>query len=54
LYHRIDSVDDAFEFVTRHLTEYALAERGGGVVETEGAQEVIRETTTATLFSFNS
>jgi hypothetical protein len=28
LFHRTDSVDDAFEIVTRHLTEYALAERG--------------------------
>ena len=31
LFHRTDSVDDAFEFVTRHLTEYALAERGAGL-----------------------
>lgn len=28
LFHRTDSVDDAFEIVTRHLTEYAVAERG--------------------------
>jgi hypothetical protein len=28
LFHRTDSVDEAFEIVTRHLTEYALAERG--------------------------
>ncbi len=31
LFHRTDSVDDAFEFVTRHLTEHALAERGAGL-----------------------
>jgi uncharacterized protein (TIGR00730 family) len=28
IFHRTDSVDEAFEIVTRHLTEYALAERG--------------------------
>jgi uncharacterized protein (TIGR00730 family) len=28
LFHRTDSVDEAFDIVTRHLTEYALAERG--------------------------
>jgi len=28
LFHRTDSMDEAFEIVTRHLTEYALAERG--------------------------
>lgn len=28
LFHRTDSVDDAFEFVTRSLSKYALAERG--------------------------
>ena len=28
LFHRTDSVDDAFEFVTRSLADYALAERG--------------------------
>jgi uncharacterized protein (TIGR00730 family) len=28
LFRRTDSVDEAFEIVTRHLTEYALAERG--------------------------
>lgn len=28
LFHRTDSVDEAFEIVTRHLTEHALAERG--------------------------
>ncbi len=28
LFHRTDSVDEAFETVTRHLTEHALAERG--------------------------
>jgi uncharacterized protein (TIGR00730 family) len=28
LFHRTDSVDEAFEIVTRHLREYALAERG--------------------------
>jgi uncharacterized protein (TIGR00730 family) len=28
LFHRTDSVDDAFEFVTRHLTEHAMVERG--------------------------
>ena len=31
LFHRTDSIDDAFAFVTRHLTEYALAERGAGL-----------------------
>jgi len=31
LFHRTDSVDEAFELVTRHLTEYALAERGAGL-----------------------
>jgi len=31
LFHRTDSVDDAFEFVTRHLTEHALAERGAAL-----------------------
>ena len=31
LFHSTDSVDDAFAFVTRHLTEYALTERGAGV-----------------------
>ena len=28
LFHRTDSVDEAFEIVTRQLTEHALAERG--------------------------
>ncbi|MDP2238663.1 MAG: TIGR00730 family Rossman fold protein [Burkholderiales bacterium] len=28
LFHRTDSVDEAFGIVTRHLTEHALAERG--------------------------
>ena len=28
LFHRTDSVDEAFEIVTRHLIEHALAERG--------------------------
>ena len=28
LFHRTDSVDDAFEFLVRNLTQYALAERG--------------------------
>jgi hypothetical protein len=28
LFHRTDSVDDAYEFVTRELTQHALAERG--------------------------
>ena len=28
LFHRTDSVDEAFALVTRHLAEYALAERG--------------------------
>jgi len=28
LFHRTDSVDEAFEIITRHLREYALAERG--------------------------
>jgi len=28
LFHRTDSVDEAFGIITRHLTEYALAERG--------------------------
>ena len=28
LFHRTDSADEAFEIVTRHLTEYAMAERG--------------------------
>ena len=28
LLHRTDSVDEAFEIVTRQLTEHALAERG--------------------------
>jgi len=28
LFHRTDSVDEAYEIVTRELTEYALAERG--------------------------
>ena len=28
LFHRTDSVDEAFEIITRHLTKYALAERG--------------------------
>ena len=28
LFHRTDSVDEAFEIVTRHLAEFALAERG--------------------------
>jgi uncharacterized protein (TIGR00730 family) len=28
LFHRTDSVEDAYEIVTRELTQYALAERG--------------------------
>jgi predicted Rossmann-fold nucleotide-binding protein len=28
LFHYTDSVDEAFELITRHLAEYALAERG--------------------------
>ncbi len=28
LFYNTDSVDEAFELITRHLTEYALAERG--------------------------
>jgi predicted Rossmann-fold nucleotide-binding protein len=28
LFHRTDSMDEAYDIVTRHLTEYALAERG--------------------------
>ena len=28
LFHRTDLIDEAFEIVTRHLTEHALAERG--------------------------
>ena len=28
LFHRTDSVDEAYEIVTRHLTEHALAEHG--------------------------
>ena len=28
LFHRTDSVDEAFEIVTRELAEHALAERG--------------------------
>jgi len=28
LFHRTDSVDEAFAIITRHLREYALAERG--------------------------
>ncbi|MBI4291900.1 MAG: LOG family protein [Betaproteobacteria bacterium] len=28
LFYRTDSVDEAFEFITRHLTEFALTERG--------------------------
>jgi uncharacterized protein (TIGR00730 family) len=28
LFHRTDSADEAFEIVTRHLTEHAMAERG--------------------------
>jgi uncharacterized protein (TIGR00730 family) len=28
LFHRTDSVEDAFQFLTDHLAEYALAERG--------------------------
>jgi len=28
LFHRTNSVDEAFEIITRHLREYALAERG--------------------------
>jgi uncharacterized protein (TIGR00730 family) len=28
LFHRTDSVDEAYEFVTRELAQYALAERG--------------------------
>ncbi len=31
LFHRTDSVDDAFEYVTRHLTEHALAARGASL-----------------------
>ncbi len=28
LFHRTDSVDEAYEIVTRELTQYALPERG--------------------------
>jgi len=28
LFYRTDSVDEAFDFITRHLTKFALAERG--------------------------
>ena len=28
LFHRTDSVDEAFDIVTRHLTEHAMSERG--------------------------
>ena len=28
LFHRTDSVDEAFKIVTQHLIEHALAERG--------------------------
>ena len=28
LFHRTDSVDEAYEIVTRHLVEHALSERG--------------------------
>jgi hypothetical protein len=28
LFHRTDSVDEAYEIVTRELTEHAMAERG--------------------------
>lgn len=28
LFHRTDSVDEAFDIVTRHLTKYAMTERG--------------------------
>ena len=28
LFHRTDSVDEAYDIVTRELTQYALAERG--------------------------
>jgi uncharacterized protein (TIGR00730 family) len=28
LFHRTDSVDDAYEFLTRHLSEFAVVERG--------------------------
>jgi uncharacterized protein (TIGR00730 family) len=28
IFHRTDSVDEAFDIVTRHLTQYALMERG--------------------------
>jgi predicted Rossmann-fold nucleotide-binding protein len=28
LFHRTDSVDEAFDIVTRDLTRYAMAERG--------------------------
>jgi len=28
LFHRTDSVDEAYEITTRELTRYALAERG--------------------------
>jgi hypothetical protein len=28
LFHRTDSVDEAYEIVTRELMQYALAERG--------------------------
>ena len=31
LIHRTDSVDSAFDFITRELTEYALADPGGGL-----------------------
>ena len=29
--HRTDSVDDAFDVITRELTEFALADPGGGL-----------------------
>ena len=29
--HHTDSVDDAFEFITRELTKYALADPGGSL-----------------------
>ena len=28
LFHRTDSVDEAYEIITRHLVEHALTERG--------------------------
>jgi hypothetical protein len=28
IFHRTDSIDEAFALVTKHLTDYALAERG--------------------------